>query len=690
MTKNWILRTTCAAATVALAAPAAEAQSMPCGLSMQSAPTSSAPAAKASTNSWTDPANALTWVFEPSVPPADQQLIVDLLTAVEPTLRTLIGPPTRSQAVRVEFGTIPPQFAAAYYPSANRIRLGWVPSQGGDPAAFKENFVHEVVHAYQDAALDVPSAWADWVIEGIAVAATGLVRLVHPDELDAASPWRPRVVTSRYDSLAFIGPDRLSGTRRFANAFSLIDAYVAAGGFWLLLTGAQETGPVGDILQYDFLSRFLAIHYGAQRPLDSASAQLSLQQALLGTIDGEPAFDWATRQPILETQGAAGAYIWAGLASGGGYRYGAFTRTSPGGGAFPVTSGTMVDRVYDTQGNLLREQGGTLMIPIRGGSLHTPGAYTVEIDGSAIGFGTLRIPVVTTADLDEGIEGGVGLGFEHPALSRVVDVAVSPLDGATVLEDNGADLFTLPDPLSMPATLRFDFGTGPRTISVPAPLRRLVPITLPVGFEPDRDGDGVVDRFDNCVAATNPAQVDYDGDGDGDLCDVCPADPANDVDADGLCAVLRADLDADGCVTSDDLPLVSAAYSAGDAAADLNGDGVVNLLDVVAFANARGDCQDNCPDTANPGQADYDADLVGTACDVCPADPNDDDDGNGICAWILGDVDGSGCVDAADLQLLIAAVGSSDPVLDIDGDGLVTNADVTLAAQAFGQCGDGA
>ena len=39
----------------------------------------------------------------------------------------------------------------------------------------------------------------------------------------------------------------------------------------------------------------------------------------------------------------------------------------------------------------------------------------------------------------------------------------------------------------------------------------------------DTDGDGILDRVDNCVHALNPNQEDCDGDGVGDVCD-CPGD----------------------------------------------------------------------------------------------------------------------------------------------------------------------
>ena len=85
-------------------------------------------------------------------------------------------------------------------------------------------------------------------------------------------------------------------------------------------------------------------------------------------------------------------------------------------------------------------------------------------------------------------------------------------------------------------------------------------IAAPAG---DTDGDTLLDPADNCVEDPNPDQADWDGDGAGDACDLCP-DLADD----------QADSDRD----------------------------------------ALGDACDNCPFVANPDQADADGDGRGDAC----------------------------------------------------------------------------
>ena len=58
---------------------------------------------------------------------------------------------------------------------------------------------------------------------------------------------------------------------------------------------------------------------------------------------------------------------------------------------------------------------------------------------------------------------------------------------------------------------------------------------------PDSDRDGICNEEDNCRLSSNSDQADGDGDGRGDACDHCPADPDNDIDGDGICG------DVDNC-----------------------------------------------------------------------------------------------------------------------------------------------
>lgn len=101
----------------------------------------------------------------------------------------------------------------------------------------------------------------------------------------------------------------------------------------------------------------------------------------------------------------------------------------------------------------------------------------------------------------------------------------------------------------------------------------------------DNDGDGIANAQDNCPEVFNPVrpvddgrQGNADSDAAGDACDVCPMDA-----------------DTTTCTVIDPN--------------DRDGDGVVNGTD-------------NCPDNANPTQADGDGDNKGDACDACPGIAN--------------------------------------------------------------------
>jgi M6 family metalloprotease-like protein len=122
----------------------------------------------------------------------------------------------------------------------------------------------------------------------------------------------------------------------------------------------------------------------------------------------------------------------------------------------------------------------------------------------------------------------------------------------------------------------------------------------------DDDADFVSDSTDNCPLIANSTQQDSDGDGLGNACDNCPfdANPAQlDGDADGM---------GDSC----------------DACTDSDGDGFGD-----PSASNSGCPDDNCQDVFNPVQANLDGDSFGDACDRCPTLPttnNTDSDGDGL------------------------------------------------------------
>jgi uncharacterized protein YegL len=119
----------------------------------------------------------------------------------------------------------------------------------------------------------------------------------------------------------------------------------------------------------------------------------------------------------------------------------------------------------------------------------------------------------------------------------------------------------------------------------------------------DSDGDGAIDRFDNCNDVKNPRQEDADGDDVGDACDNCPQ-AAN---------KLQKDDDDDGVGNACE----ALTYKPGR---DSDDDGVP-------------DVDDNCSDTKNVDQTDSDGDHVGDACDNCPQTANygqTDSDNDGV------------------------------------------------------------
>lgn len=180
-------------------------------------------------------------------------------------------------------------------------------------------------------------------------------------------------------------------------------------------------------------------------------------------------------------------------------------------------------------------------------------------------------------------------------------------------------------------------------------------------YNGDKDEDGIINSLDNCPGTPNQDQADGDGDGIGDVCDICEG-----VDN----------------YSDDDLDDIPYCY---DNCPEHENQNQANSDD-----DSFGDACDNCPDIDNNGQSDADDDGIGDICDACTDTDNDgagnpgyeanncaidncpdifnpfqeDADGDGIgdaCEYICGDANGDETVNIGDAVMIINNIFRGGP-----------------------------
>ncbi|MBX3355411.1 MAG: hypothetical protein KF724_06905 [Phycisphaeraceae bacterium] len=161
----------------------------------------------------------------------------------------------------------------------------------------------------------------------------------------------------------------------------------------------------------------------------------------------------------------------------------------------------------------------------------------------------------------------------------------------------------------------------------------------------------VVDRAKVVAFLDSLGRLEFDADGDGsiryaDFLSFQACFGQSGVTPDDACAI--HDIDQDGSITLADFALLLAVYE--DPNGDCNGDGISDLEAILL------------------GAPDLDGDGIPDGC-------------GRVC---VGDLDGNGAVNGADLAIVLGAWGT--PAADLNGDGTTNGADIAVVLGHWGAC----
>ncbi len=183
----------------------------------------------------------------------------------------------------------------------------------------------------------------------------------------------------------------------------------------------------------------------------------------------------------------------------------------------------------------------------------------------------------------------------------------------------------------------------------------------PDACELDTDGDGVIDDCDLCpndplksdpgLCGCGVPDFDSDGDGTPDCADACPNDPNKIEPGDCGCGTSDLDSDLDGTPDCfDECPNDPGKTSPGECGC--------GVADTDSDSDGTPDCNDGCPNDPNktaPGdcgcgvqETDSDADGTPDCADGCPNDPEKTAPGECGCGVSDADSDGDGTLDCND------------------------------------------